>query len=297
MSMAAQQDHTPDRLPLEYSRTPTLAWLRRWRWRLLLLICASAVAIPIFVHRESLSQRIAWLYWSRQCASFRVPENVDLIVTDPKRVAELLATNPDYVPRTLRLGEIAPIGGKPPPPVAYYSPRVWRKLEGIDGRCDALSNPRIGDESIAFLGTLRRPDGVDRLVVLRGADTNGHDLLAFTKALVLPRPNFRDPLPKRASGGMFAYSGLWCPARLRGGVADPADPSHVTFEFAVYDFEGDGIKATGTIDAYLRNDDSISFKLRETPELAKLRVKIRRNSVISGVIPKPAMDGILPARR
>jgi hypothetical protein len=98
-------------------------------------------------------------------------------------------------------------------------------------------------------------------------------------------------LPRPVAGGAFGYNGAFEPAEMRGGVADPNDPSHITFtvvtgfsdQWAVGRFRG-------IIDAYLENDDSLSFELRYTPRLG---VSLGRDR-ISGVIPKDrVVDGRL----
>lgn len=281
MSDATEGPRQPSQL--HYAPPPRLAWLSR-RARLLIVVAiVVAVAWPAYRHRQTLMHRARWLYASRQCAAHHMPGPVDLIVTDPVRAQQLIAAGTDYVPRCSWLG--SPTPGTP---VAIYSPPAWRALERIDGRCQWIRSP-FWTEPIAFLGSLRRPDGVSRLVVVRGASTNGYDLLCDVQVLVLPHPGLFDPLPPNVGGPAYAYSGLWMPATFRGGVVDPNDPSHVIFGFDVFDVAGTRT-ATGVIDAHLRDDDSLAFALRETPELTRLQVRLRRTR-ISGVIPQAFIEG------
>jgi hypothetical protein len=109
---------------------------------------------------------------------------------------------------------------------------------------------------------------------------NALDVLGLTDVLVLPRPHLFDATPKLVGGKGSAYSGRWEPIEVRAGIADPKDPSHITFAYT-YGWRTDGPPIQGTMDAYLRNDDSIEFK---TP------LHLRRTN-FSGVIPKEFIDG------
>ena len=263
--------------PLEYSRPPALAWVARRRGFLIFLAVAIAVTIPIYRNREALAQRVRWLYWSHRCATFQMPADVEVEVTDPLRARQLLATNPDYIP-----------GFTPSPPEAFYCPHAWRMLKQVDRRCDWISSLFPDEDAIDFLGSRRRPDGVWRLVVVSGALNNGLDLLAGKEVLVLPRPGLFDSLPRPVGSLPSSDTGRFEGVDMRGGVADTNDPSHITFTVIVpsSDQRGGG-PISGTIDAYLQNDDSLSFKLRSTPGL---NVTLGRDN-ISGVIPRDFVDG------
>src|SRR3954447_10986891 len=89
---------------LAYAPRPRLARLRRWRWRILLLATILAIALPLYLHRESLIRRATWLYWSHRCASHQMPIGVELFVSDPERVQQLLRNDPDYTPPVSGIG-------------------------------------------------------------------------------------------------------------------------------------------------------------------------------------------------
>lgn len=215
-----------------------------------------------------------------------MPGAIDLVVTDPAEASRVLATDPDYVARAAKN---LPPGQLPGPPVALYAPRASRMLAPVDGRCAWIQEGGLGEhDPITFLGTLRRPDGAPRLVAIRGCATNAYDLLADTKLVVLPYPKVYDPRPPvTAFGGSF-YGGWWKAAVLRGGVVDPRDPSHVIIEFDVYalsDSPSATPQATGVLDRYLQDDDSITFQLRETAGLANLGVRLRRTNMKPAKLP------------
>jgi len=259
--------------PLAYSRPPALPWVSQHRRLLLALALLGATSLPVWHSRATLMQRADWLYWSDRCASHRMPGPIDLVITDAARARGLLTADDDYEPKGTG---------------CIYSPRAWRMLERADPRCFWISSA-VDDGAIVFLGALRRPDGTWRLVVVRGANTNAYDLLAFTRVLVLPHPKPFEPFPGQVVSAGSCYSGRWRDAQLRGASHDPKDASHILLPFDVNpEIPGGGsLRATGLIDGYLQNDDSLSFRLRETPELSRLDVEFRRTN-ISGGIPSDA---------
>jgi hypothetical protein len=267
---------------LDYSSQRKRSWLSRWRWRFVTLAAFVAIAVPIVRNRDALILRGNWLYWSHECAVHRMPGPIELVITDPAKAQKVLAADPDFVPINNGQG-------------ALYAPRALRNLIRYDVRWLAVLANRRGDEAIAFLGSRRRPDGAWRTVIVQGSVTNAHDMLWFTNVLVLPQPSVFDPIPTLGHGPTYdKYYGRrpFIPAALRGGVVDPADPSHIVFQFDIYDLSGPSqnstppVEATGVIDAYLQNDDSLRFVLRETPELAKLDVNLHRTNIDGAVSPK-----------
>jgi hypothetical protein len=263
--------------PLNYAERRPRSWLKRWRWWLLVATLLIAFAVPIARNRKTLIYRGEWLYWSHECAVFQMPQSLDPCVTDPVVAQQLLASNPDYKPYQNWAGAV----------FAVYAPRAWRELEALDIRSFLIKD---GSAGILFLGSLRRPDGTARLVVVSGSDTNGLELLWSTRALILPRPALTDSPPNRLSNvGGESFSGRAIPASILTGCSDPNDPSHVTFPFRVYDLDWStnvgtrgNLAATGILDGYLQNDDSLLFKLRQTPELSKLDVKLGKERLRNG---------------
>jgi hypothetical protein len=263
---------------LAYAPRLRHARLRRWRWRIVLLTVMLTIAVPVYLHRETLIRRATWLYWSHRCASHQMPTGVKLLVSDPQRVQQLLTNDPDYTP---------PVSGAWPPTTrpgaAVYVPLAWRKFAAMDGRSATLNGP-VGSRAIAFMGSLRRPDGVSRLVVVQGRGTNAHALLRDIELLVLPHPGITDepPPPQVSREKFYGISELVLPAALHAGQTDPNDPSHVVFEFVVRGgMNYDEVQAKGTLDAYFQNDDSLRFSLRDDPELSRRRVKLLQETLRS----------------
>lgn len=147
------------------------------------------------------------------------------------------------------------------------------------------------------MGSLRRPDGVSRLVVVQGSSTNALRLLRDIELLVLPHPGIADepPPPRVGRQKFFSISEFFVPASLRGGKIDPNDPSHVTFDFVVHDFDVNfklsGVRAKGTVDAYLENDDSLRFNLREDPEQSLRGVQLLQDTLRGSPIDPPRFQG------
>jgi hypothetical protein len=268
--------------PLNYAERRPRSWLKRWRWRLLTVALLIAVAVPIARNRKTLIYRSEWLYWSHECAVFHMPQSADPSVTDPVLAQQLLASNPDYKPYHNWDGAV----------FAVYAPRVWRELTGLDPRTFWITDGfNSGDHAILFLGSRRRPDRTPRLVVVAGSKTNGLELLDSTYVLVLPHPAVTDSPPTRIHIVQGSDpNGRAISASILTGNSDSNDPSHVTFPFRVYDWDWSNniakrgnLVATGTLDAYLQNDDSLLFKLRQTPELSRLEVKLEQDRLKNGV--------------
>jgi hypothetical protein len=75
---------------------------------------------------------------------------------------------------------------------------------------------------------------------------------------------------------------------MRGGVADPDDPSHIAFNLVTFPDDPRGAEQiVYPVDGYLKNDDSLSFQFRDKPRLG---VSLGCDN-ISGVIPRDFVDG------
>jgi len=251
---------------LDYSRPPRLAWVNRWKRWLILLAGGMAVALVGYRYEPQVQRHFEWLYWSYRCAEYKTSGEIERVVYEPSQAKKLVANNPDYFSN----------GG-----AALYRPYVYRKLEQPDGRCNWIGDDDISAwNCIAFVGSRTRSDGISRLVVIAGPMDHALDVLAMTHVLVLPTPGLFDSIPKPV-GGLDSYSGRWEPIDVRAEIADPNDPSHITFDY-VYGWTANAPPVVGKIDAYLKNDDSIEFK-------APLYL---RRTKISGVIPMEFVDGI-----
>jgi hypothetical protein len=281
---------TPD-----YAPAPRLRWIGRHRKLLIFAAFCIAAAMPIYWYWAPLKYRVLWLYWSRQAAAHVMPvQAMDVTIRDPARVNLVPTTNPDYVVYTAT--PPAMFTGNPPAPSAMYAPLPYRHLQLLDARLNITGGPGI---AVLFMGTLRRPDGTPRLVIVTGGSGVSSNLLAMTKTLVLPLPQWNDPLPpgRAAHLGMaMGFSGPPpIPTQLKTGVIDPTDPTHIVFEFIARPpvtgpaaLRGPGTRPAdnavtggGIIDAHLQNDDSLAFKLRSYWGNVR-NANIGRSSVIAG---------------
>src|SRR5262245_47719403 len=114
---------------LEYGRRSRLAWVSRHRKKLIVLALLTAAGILLYRNGQALKHRALWLYWSRQAAKHVMPADAD--------------------------GQLA----------ASYLPNEYVELRNVDRRV-TLTGAKDGP--ILFMGTLHRPDGTPRLVIVAG---------------------------------------------------------------------------------------------------------------------------------
>jgi hypothetical protein len=204
-----------------------------------------AVALVGYRYEPQVQRHVEWLYWSYRCEQYTARQGLERFVTDPTQVKSL-SSDPDYL-----------VDNK----WAFYSPYAFRQLKNLDGRCNWLGDPP--SSPLAFLGTRNRPDGTSRLVAISGSMDNAYDLFGDMSVLVLPRPGPFQPIPEEAAGHGYAYDGPALRIDVQAGLPDPKDAAHITFAFVCYQLpryaSGGLLKTGGTIDAYLRNDDSVEF--------------------------------------
>jgi hypothetical protein len=248
---------------LEYAKRPALAWVSRHRRLLIFVALCLAIGGPIWWYWAPLKHRVLWLYWFHQAAQYQMPAKaVDVFIDDPAKV-KLASSNPDFITPANRGSTLS------------FCPVVYRRLLQYDSRLNLTGG---NDRPVAFMGTLHRPDGMPRLVIVSGYSGITSNLLGLTSVLVLPPPRWSDPLPpastNRIGRGMGGSGPPPTETRLRSGVIDPTDSSHISFEFEAGPRGGFlrtrggttapvwTISATGIIDAHLQNDDSIAFTLR-----------------------------------
>jgi hypothetical protein len=257
---------------LEYAKRAPLAWVSRHKRPLLSFALLVLIATGLYHFREPLKQRALWLYWSHQCATFQMPANVKVMVDDPADV-QRLSNDADYVPAKNFSG---------PNPALFYRPNAWQQLVQLDSRTGWIRG-WLPEKPIAFLGSMRRPDGQSRLVILQGWSVNGYDILYDLQLLILPHPGLFDPIPPPMGTPGSAYSGLWTPARIDAARLDPNNPSHLSFTLHT-------VTASGTVDAYLQNDDSLRFQMQPNPEFDRTGISLGRTTTKSGVIPQTFLD-------
>jgi hypothetical protein len=167
-------------------------------------------------------------------------------------------------------------------------------LYELDRQFDAM---HAEYQPVAFMGTLKRPDGTPRLVVIYGDLGWYGNGISGIGGVIMPLPGIFGVLPTPIT--QIVPQGNWYvgpmpdPAELQSGSVDPNDPSHVTFPFLVGPMSetwtgGTAVPGTinfrGWMDVYLQNDDTVRFALRGPPEFGPgsfyEQMLVRKHSVI-----------------
>jgi hypothetical protein len=272
MTDESRQSPAPEPPPtLEYAKRQKRAWIGRLKRLLIVTALVSAFAIPIYLHRDGIWIWVQWQYWIRQAASFEMPKSsTPLIETDPVRIGQLTSSNSDYVLTADPIFHTRQ---------TVYIPSAFREWTKYDSRTHW--GGYIGEEPVAFLGTMRRPDGARRLVVIRGDYVNAHDLHDLS-VLVLPVPEVFQAVPKRTGRiPLSVYSGQWIGGLIFSGVLDPNDSARLVFPIDVF---VDHKPLATEVRGHLGNDDCITFELKATPELLARHIPTTQRT-ISGTIP------------
>lgn len=113
-----------------------------------------------------------------------------------------------------------------------------------------------------FVHSRQRPDGTERLVAL-GFDPGGFIFGETTpfRTVVLTPADWNHALPCTASAKAFGFIFTVPPdqpLKLYAGQADPLDATHFTVEYETP-------AGKGTVDGYLKDDDSVNLKIRSGP--------------------------------
>ena len=251
---------------LEYSRRPK-GWYRRRILRLgIPSLLIFLIAWTALANRDELALRAQRIYWGWRCATHVIPAGTVLVESDPEKVKELLARNPDYVEdgKQWNMPDVMQSNIRYFPTRAVYWPRSFRRYYPLAQTISVLRGGgkiRQTTEAIAFMGERRSPLGNKRLVVIRNAEVNA--LVAeeyIADAEILPLPDARGNLAhvsklmeKRRSAERKVK------LRLKPGVRDPNDASHIEFEYEA----GDQAEHRGFIDVFLRDDEKLSVKFRD----------------------------------
>jgi hypothetical protein len=232
---------------------------------LIWLLVFVAVLGSTWYYRQELKRRALWVYWGHRAAAHQMPAGIEPVVEDPATAATLLASNPDYI-------SAAAVGWPTNSAKAFYVPLAWRRFSELDPRC-------VWHTPLQFMGTLTRPDGQRRMVVVASHDLNALDVTYDLGTMVIPVPGLWERMPTGRWAVPRAWSGPWRQARLQGGVVDPADPSRVVFDLLINsDWSPGSTPSTQwlktKVEMRLQNDDSLVFKMPDTPELQKLNVHV-----------------------
>ena len=244
----ARVDYAPPPRPWRRGRVVRRAGITA---ALLLLGIIAYAWGPTLAHRASL--------WNlqRKCLNASAPADRVVWEEDPKAAARLLITDRQYVTAVPEPHYLP--GGMPAPFAAWFS-ADWDRLYA------ALSPPGRKPNPTIFMGPRRAAGGGERRLVVVEAPRFEVPLAiveyTFHAAIIDPR----NPLsgPRLLDNGLSIFdSGMLRrdqagTLRFFAGQPDPADPSHFTVQYEI-----DG--APGTIDGWLKGDDTVRMEVRDGP--------------------------------
>lgn len=225
------------------------------------------------------------LYWQRQCMAYARPPDFVVLDDDPARAAALLAADPQY-----RRGDqtMTPEPGLNGPfLLAEYRPDAIARF---------LPNEASG---VAFMHARRSPGGQERLVIVScgwaWAYYCGYSLGIDAGTVVVPGSWRSNPTVADRKGQVGSVSAepnwRWTvghdggPREFRAGFRvfagqpDPADPSHFTIAYERRKLTLEEVELgvirwvdedtarweRGTIDGWLRDDDTVEMRVRDGP--------------------------------
>jgi hypothetical protein len=257
---------------LDYAKRTRLAWISRHRRMLLSIAIAVLLASGIYRFWTPVAEHVRWVYWSRQCAAFRMPADVKPIIDDPAEQKKF-AADPNYV-------AITALNGKH---VLLYEPVCGQRIAQLDARFNWIGDARSG-RPISFVGTMRRPDGKERIVFIRGGELNGCNLVVELPVLIVPKPGIFDKRPIDSASPFFAYSGQSAALNVGEAQLDPNDAGHLRIPL-----QSD--TSNGMLHARLQDDDSLLLSLDPNPDFERHYIRLHSSSSRkSGVIPQWAID-------
>jgi hypothetical protein len=125
------------------------------------VLLAAGVVAALMIAGPMAWRSIHIAYWLHRCGYYAMPAGTVAFETDPLKVRGLLASTPQYRPTEM---------GDPNPgrPVASWQPNELVALGNlIDTPNAKLGVPFWEFPPIVFLGELKSPSGISRLVVIR----------------------------------------------------------------------------------------------------------------------------------
>lgn len=285
---------------LEYQRRTAFAWLSRHRRRLVWLSVCIAIAVSWYHWHAPLQQRAIWIYRTRQAAAHRMPaRSVPVAIRDAIAARNAVAQDGDFV---LDVGNDNSALG-------LYLPHVYRDLITLNPRI--AGTKYLEKRTVVFLGKVRRPDGIDRLVIM----TND-SMIALTTPIdgvnvtVMPLPGLFDPIPPVAVRSIGQRNRLrsmqptFYQFDVYSGRVDPNDPTHLLFDVMVAPVAGrrpatTAPAATGTftMHAYLENSDTLRFMVPDSNALLRGSLTEARESrlrIESASLPRAAPPPPVP---
>jgi hypothetical protein len=231
---------TPSPPTLEYAPRPSHRWWKRHRRKLLIVSIFLALAAAGYAYRDPIWFKARQLYWARRCARFAVPAGTPVVrpvgsTTDANyRVA-------DYTP---------------PARALTFQPECWTEFAALNGW-----RPRHYPftYSTVFLHELRTPSGKRRIVHVESVFENlFRPASHLVPTIVAPPTVFSPPRVIREPTGDYRISEAHAAMKRYVGQYDPRDVSHFTIAF-----ESTGSSRSGVVDGYLRDDDTVTFEVRD----------------------------------
>ena len=213
---------------LQYAPRPPLRRRRVVR-RVLLLLSLTVVVVAGVKWFPRVREHVMLQVWQRRCLSYTPPVGEVVYDGDPQRAAALLARDGRYQKMP---GSTAG---------AFLVQPAWSNLYAT------LSPPGLRSHGTVFLGTLRTPDGEDRLVGIDMVVQGGApDAVMVTARSVEPGSLLRRPRVVASTSTEFLNYGIRG-MTVTPATADPNDPTHVAL-------------FGGKVDARVLKDGSVSLR-------------------------------------
>ncbi len=270
-SATAKDDAAPSRDPQPLGYAPRLPWHRKRRIRrVALLVALLLLGLAAWRWGGPWWRQARYLHCQARCLDYTAPPDMVVYEENAPDVDLLLAKGGGYrmLPRTDRtLREFY----RQYRLAAYYPPELWAILPQQSA-------------GIAFVHRRRSPRGPERLVVV--AASAGESFQDYGYFLAMGHGRVYEPATWESGStlrlvrdsGLFWHDlahpphALWCEGmRLFAGQADPSDESHFTIDYETYRLVAPGqlVPQRGTIDGWLRDDDSVQLQLRDGGPLTR----------------------------
>jgi hypothetical protein len=208
-----------------------------------------ALIVAVLYWQKPLWHRAQLLYWQHRCLTYSKPPDTPVRAEDAA-IVQRLRNDRDYI-----LG--------PADTWANLEPQCWPNFENLWYQgIKLVVDGRGPDPATVFLHERRTPSGHRRLVHVqaRNAETLWY---VFSKWTVIRPATLFEDAEQVGQSGFWNRTGRYTPATVMYGQPDPVDPSHFTIDFVVTnDPLADGASYRRTVDAWLKDDDTIEFKER-----------------------------------
>ncbi|MEM8874300.1 MAG: hypothetical protein AAGD32_08565 [Planctomycetota bacterium] len=202
----------------------------------MLLTLVGVVGWAVWRYHEPVGQWFAWQRAMRACMAFEMPEDEH---------------------------------------AASPMPDALQRLSELDGRLEWVRpitrNKTQFANDIIFLGTLQRPDGQRRLMIVGGRSVNGYNPLTQLRVLALPEPSLSGSERQEWWSIGRMYSGIYIPARFRLASVDHEDPTSLLLPLDVHaglrmNGEGEVTRVEEPdggvlIRMSLQDDDTVTFEI------------------------------------